>query len=151
MSASARQTLEMSSPWTLSEVRATFVSIVLSVAMLIIGWWLASGTGQVNRQIGAVVLGIAAVVALGIGSFFWLLQGRRAVALRQSQILGRVEATVSAAAEKDLPETDLELPVRLAESNRYHRPSCVLVHGKPVTPASRVRDAGTEPCEMCCP
>ena len=141
-------------PWTLSDMRTMFLTTAAGIAAVLAGWWEASGVGRVDRQIGWIVLGIVGLIVTGIGNFFWLLAGRRTVALRRAQVLATMESDdgpLAAASERVAAAAEPSTLVAVKGSRRYHRPACLVVNGKAVHRVSDAEVARLQPCEMCGP
>lgn len=155
-------------PWSLSEARTAFVTTAVGLGLLAWAWWQSSGTGNAQhaREIDALkgigmhdhatytVVGVVAVMVIGIGSLSWVLSGRRAVQLRHDEIIGRIESATAVAATSSIGASadDIAL-VAVAGSQRYHRTFCLLVRGKHVRQVSSAGGPpnGLRPCEMCEP
>lgn len=143
-------------PWLLGDVRTLFLSTTVGMLAVDTAWWGASGTGRLDHQVTWTVVAILGVVALGVGNFFWLLAGRRAVGSRLADVLvalelhadradaGRAVAGLDAAVAADVT-------VVLEGATRYHRPSCLLVQGKSMAPATEQQRDDQRRCEMCRP
>jgi hypothetical protein len=141
-------------PWGLSDARTTFFTTFGGLAGLVMAWWGASGTGKLDRQVTWMVVGIAAVVVIGVGNFFWLLAGRRAVGVRRGMLLDALDAATPSPASV-LPGVVVAgrttAHVTIAGSSRYHVPSCLLARGKAVAAVDAAATRDLVPCEMCRP
>jgi hypothetical protein len=141
-------------PWALSDARTTFFTTFGGLAGIVLAWWGASGTGRLNKQVMWMVVGIVAVIGIGIGNFFWLLAGRRAVGGRRRALVDALDAATlqrSSPSHTGNGSATAKAPahVTVAGTSRYHRPSCHLVRGKPATPVRDVKNLTA--CEMCQP
>jgi hypothetical protein len=136
-------------PWLVPDLFRWFGLVLLNLAGLAVAWWGASGTAQLRGQFSWLDVGVAAVVVGGLGNMTWLLQGRRALALRRQALLGTLDAKGSVAADA-YPEPDV---ARLAVpgTTRHHRAGCPAITGKPVEsmPVSRHERAGRRACGLC--
>jgi hypothetical protein len=132
-------------PWGLADARTSFFTTVGGLGAVLVAWWGASGTGQLDRQTGWTVLGIAGIIVLGVGNAFWLLAGRRAVGTRRARLLDVLES-LDAGRPAAAPGATL---VAVAGSKRYHVDSCILVRGKPVRTVKPSAPGRRRPCEMC--
>ncbi|MHB8467173.1 MAG: hypothetical protein ACYDH6_05615 [Acidimicrobiales bacterium] len=133
-------------PWGVSDARTIFFTTLGGFGALFVSWWGASGTARPNRQVTWIVVGIVAIVVIGVGNFFWLLAGRRAVGARQASVLGAI-ADAPRAVRPATPGASL---VAVDGSTRSHLPSCLLVRAKAVTAIDHP-DPSLRPCEMCQP
>lgn len=143
-------------PWTLGDLRSTFLTTTLGLSMLLVAWWGSSGTGELDRQVTWSAVAIAAVIGIGLGNFFWLLAGRRAVALRQAELVERLEAAFGSAVAASGPDPAEEPTaatlVVVPGTRRFHRSACLLVQGKAgAGPAGNGPPSDLRPCEMCLP
>ncbi|MDQ1695412.1 MAG: hypothetical protein QOJ03_765 [Frankiaceae bacterium] len=136
-------------PWLVPDLFRWFGLLGLSLAGVVVAWWCASGTASFGRQLPWLDVGVVAVVIGGLGNMTWLLQGRRALAVRRRGLLSALTAapeamTATAAA------TDTE---RLAVpgTTRHHRAGCPAIAGKAVEamPATDHERAGRRPCGLC--
>ena len=150
MTAPARQSAEQPYPWVVPDLYRWFGLLLLSAAGLAVAWWGISGTTRLSSEITWLNVAVTAVVVGGLGNMTWLLQGRRALAIRRRALLER------------LPVPDLRTPpvayrepddarVTVPGTTRHHRPSCPAVAGKPVEAMSVAKHerAGRRPCGLC--
>jgi hypothetical protein len=136
-------------PWLVPDLFRWFGLLGLSLTGVVVAWWCASGTASFARQLTWLDVGVAAVVIGGLGNMTWLLQGRRALAVRRRALLSglpaALQATTAATAE---PDTE-----RLAVpgTTRHHRAGCPAVAGKPVEVMQAIdhERAGRRPCGLC--
>lgn len=137
-------------PWLVPDLFRWFALLLLNVAGLAIAWWGASGTARLSGQFGWVDLGVAAVVVGGLGNMTWLLQGRRALALRRRTLLAIAQSRVMLPAE---PYPGDEGLVRYAVpgTTRYHRGTCPAIVSRPAQSMSVARHerAGRRACGIC--
>jgi hypothetical protein len=135
-------------PWGLSDARTSFFTTAGGLGAVLLAWWGASGTGQLDRQTGWTVAGIVGIIVLGMGNAFWLLAGRRAVGARRARVLDMLE---SLGAGRPVGAAPSAAFVAVAGSNRYHVESCLLVRGKAVRAVRPSARGRRRPCEMCRP
>ena len=137
-------------PWSLSEARTAFLSLVLGAGLLIWSWWQVSGAARLSRQTTWLVVGVLGVMVVGLGSLLWVTSGRRAVRVRRDHLGDRIEDFLRGATPVGPPSGPGRAGlVGLRGSVLYHRDGCLLVHGKPV---NALRGPGRRrPCEMCEP
>ena len=139
-------------PWVVPDLFRWFFLLGLSASGLAVAWWGMSGTARTGGQITWLNVGVAAVVVGGLGNMTWLLQGRRALAVRRRELL----ATVPLRGNVD-PATNSVDPdaarVWVRGTSRYHRPDCAAVVGKDVERATVARHErrGRRPCGLCSP
>jgi hypothetical protein len=140
-------------PWGIRDARALFFMTCGGFGALFISWWVASGTGKLDRQIAWMVVAIIGIVVIGAANFLWLLAGRRAVGARRRTLLEGLEALDADVLAKGggAALTDAPVYVAVAGSTRYHRPSCLLVRGKAASPVDPKKRRNVTPCEMCLP
>lgn len=132
-------------PWVVPDLLRWFGLLGLSAVGLVVAWWGVSGTARFGSQVTWVNIGVAALVIGGLGNTTWLLQGRRAVALRRRRLLAAVAGSAPAIADPD--ETRVAVP----GTSRHHRPGCAAVVGKRVERMSAAdhERAGRRPCGLC--
>lgn len=151
MTRPAPSAAEQPYPWVVPDLFRWFGLLLLSATGLVVAWWGASGTARISGQVPWVNVGVAAVVLGGLGNMTWLLQGRRALAIRRRALLA--EITARAAQDAYPVETsDLAEPrVAVAGTTRHHRPDCPAVAGKKVQRVSLAAHerAGRRPCGLC--
>ena len=137
-------------PWIVPDLFRWFFLLGLSVVGIVVAWWGVSGTASTGTQITWVNVGGAAVVVGGLGNMSWLLQGRRAVALRRRELLTGLTDVVTVTAELS-PDDAKEMRVSVPGASRYHRSDCAAVDGKPVKQMTLARHerAGRRPCGLC--
>lgn len=136
-------------PWVVPDLFRWFFLLALSAVGIVVAWWGVSGTAHTGPQITWVDVGGGALVLGGLGNMTWLLQGRRAVALRRRELLaGLTDVAVPTASVGADQEA---MRVAVAGAARYHRPDCPAVDGKPVKRMSIARHerAGRRPCGLC--
>jgi hypothetical protein len=137
-------------PWVVPDLFRWFFLLGLSAVGIVVAWWGVSGTARTGTQITWLNVGIAAVVIGGLGNMTWLLQGRRAVAIRRQQL-------VAGLGDVGTPSPGLTLDdakgarVAVPGASRYHRADCPAVEGKQVRQMSVARHerAGRRPCGLC--
>jgi hypothetical protein len=139
-------------PWTIGDLSAVVTGETLGLVAILLGWYAAAGRATPGRQTAWIALGGAGLIVAGAGNAVWLRRARRSVARRRAAVLADCEALVdhrqAAAAPDPRP-----VALALAGAQRFHRPDCPLVAGKPVTTATaRAHErASREPCAVCAP
>ena len=138
-------------PWVVPDLFRWFFLLGLSAVGVVVAWWGVSGSAHTSTQITWLNVGVAAVVVGGLGNMTWLLQGRRAVALRRRELLAGLADVVDAPVEPLTVEDAKESRVALTGATRYHRPDCAAIRGKQVKQMSLARHerAGRRPCGLC--
>lgn len=139
-------------PWVVPDLFRWFGLLLLSATGLVVAWWGVSGTARAGAQVAWVNVGVAALILGGLGNMTWLLQGRRALAIRRRALL----AEISTRADSPLAyPTDLtSMPaarVAVRGTIHHHRPDCAAVVGKKVQQMSLAAHerAGRRPCGLC--
>lgn len=134
-----------------------YLAAFLTALAVATAWWGASGTGDVRHQIAWLNLGVGALVigvTVGLGA---VVQVRRRVAAQLVMLADRLERLHPPA----IPEPASAPTRHPAESGpvtgdgmrHYHRSTCMLVRGKPVSAAGPddLERAGRRPCAICQP
>jgi hypothetical protein len=134
-------------PWHANDLLRWFTMLGVASVALVIAWWGASGTARTSTLITWINVGGAAIVVAGLANMRWLLQGRRAVAVRRKGLLPVAQSVVVPPASE--PPGDVRVAV--VGTTRHHRPDCVAVAGKTVRRASVAAHerAGRRPCGLC--
>jgi len=138
---------ESGSPWRRADVLTLPLPYAIGAACLA----LASADGSrgltVAHQVDPLNLGIAGLMAVGLANAVWLTSGRRRVAVRRRRLTRLLDERFG-----EVPAPATEAPddpvVALVGGQRYHRPACPLVAGKP---AVRVSKPERLPCGVCRP
>src|SRR5258706_3797968 len=104
-------------PWGVPDLFRWFGLLLLSAAGLVVAWWGISGTARTATQITWLNVGVAAVVVGGLGNMTWLLQGRRALALRRRAVLAGIPVGALRTPTVADPEADA-VPVAVPGTNR---------------------------------
>jgi len=122
---------------------------VVALALILVGWYLASGSSR-RAQVPGINLAIGALALSAVAHGVWISRARRAVGTYRVRILPAALVTDRSRAMASLTETD---PVASAEMALYHRPACLLVAGKLVSrqPRPGHESAGRRPCGVCQP
>lgn len=150
-------TVPQSVPWVLSDIRTLFLLGAGGLLAIGASWWGASGTAGLETQVTWTIVSILGVVALGVGNFFWLLAGRRAVGVRRAEVLEEVGAHLGldvapdSGAPDDTVVTAATAYVVVPGTDRFHLAECLLVAGKAVTSPAELDMGSFRPCEMCRP
>jgi hypothetical protein len=128
--------------------------------MWLVGWYLAAGETNYNRQIGSANLAVAGLLLAGAGHVWCIMKGRRAIGERRRQLIGEpapvppeslVGGSVSLRAEG--PTSRSPATVAGKGMRRYHRIECPLAAGRdwPVLPVEEQEAVGRLPCGVCRP
>lgn len=135
-------------PWLVPDLFRWFGLLLLSAGGLVAAWWGVSGTARVSGQIAWVNVAVAALVVGGLGHMTWLLQGRRALAVRRRALMARLDARTAAAT---YPADPTGLRVAVPGTGHHHRPDCPAVAGKKVQKVSLAahKRAGRSACGLC--
>ena len=144
-------------PWEASELIATGARLLVAGIGLLAAYIGCSGTVSWLAQqawtalgIGALVFGLTAVAG-------WIQSGLRTLRALEAELLGMaVEEFGPNLAAETVPNTSATRPdalVTVAGTTLLHRPSCLLVAGKPVREISRTAavTASLADCTMCIP
>jgi len=138
------------SPWRREIAVVAGLGTVLAAALIIIAWVVSSGESRFSHQISWVSVAITGLIVAGVCNVFFVLTARQAMRTRAMRLGGGAaiddEQLVAAAADDD----------RLVAGRamtRYHRPDCILVHGKNVRAAARAlhEKRGRSACGVCRP
>jgi len=137
-------------PWDVPDLFRWFALLSLSLVGIVVAWWCASGTATFNRQLTWLNVGVAAVIIGGLGNMTWLLQGRRALALRRRDVLTAIAAAEGTTRPIAVDGDDGKC-VAVAGTTRYHRLGCAAIAGKTVRTMSVAKHerAGRRPCGLC--
>jgi len=115
----------------------------------------ASHEAVADRQIGWVDLGIAGLIVVAVANTGWLLAGRRACWRLRHAVLPVEPGAAWPAAGTTPPAVGKAsgLPVAAPVMTWYHAPTCQMVAGKDVAPATEAdhEGAGRRPCGLCLP
>jgi hypothetical protein len=140
-----------------------FVCVGLGLLALFLGWWGASGTPIVAKQIPYLASdGVLAVVLIAIGNRIFLIDDLRRDSGRLDRLeqmvqelhavlLARGDAIPEQAAS---PSANSAKPyLALAKGTSYHLPDCAMVSGKDAERLSKsdVASRSLRPCRMCEP
>ena len=136
-------------PWVVPDLFRWFGLLLLSAAGLAVAWWGISGTAKLSTQITWLNVGVASVVVGGLGNMTWLLQGRRALALRRRELVGRIPVDVLPTPPPAYPKPHQRVAV--PGTSRHHAPDCPAVIGKATKAMSAAAHerAGRRPCGIC--
>jgi hypothetical protein len=136
-------------PWVIPDLFRWFGLSGLSLVGLVVAWWEESGTASLHTEIIWLNVGVAAIVIGGLGNMTWLLQGRRAIAIRRRDVMAAVPLGTSPA--RSVPAEVDDARVAVPGATRHHRPGCAAVAGKSVESMSVAKHerAGRRPCGLC--
>jgi len=139
-------------PWTTHDLSALVVRLGLGIAVATVAWAGAAGSVDVGTQVRWADVSVAGVIIAGVGEAVFLVAGMRRVRARQDALVDRA-LPVRPTLAIDTVEPDVALAMATPLMTKYHRPTCPLVTGKPVSGASvdEQRSAGRAPCRVCEP
>ena len=140
-------------PWAPPDLGRLTLFLGLGGVTLLAAWVGASGTDNYAVQLRWIALGIAALVTSGIGGALWILAGFRNTRARQRTIADTVGEVLQQPSTVTVAEPMSDPLVTVESGTRYHRRSCALVAGKPVTTGSLATHeaAGLRGCGVCRP
>ncbi|MBV9484593.1 MAG: hypothetical protein JO246_00895 [Frankiaceae bacterium] len=151
--------------WIMQGIRPYlgYVFVGLGLLALFLGWWGASGTPIVAKQVPYLASdGLLAVVLIAIGNRIFLIDDLR----RDSGRLDRLEDMVTELhavllsrtdAVADSPTTKAASSAKpylaLATGTSYHLPGCAMVASKSAQQVGKadVTSRNLKPCRMCTP
>jgi len=137
--------------WRDTDVVMVAVTTVLGFSGIAGAWFGADGASSLAQQAMWLNVAVAAFAVSGVGLCLWLMRGRRAVGERRAGLvsLDPVDDEPPAAPARVRRGGTGELTlVRATGMRRVHDPSCPLVEGKHVEPATL---GDGEPCAVCEP
>ena len=136
-------------PWVVPDLFRWFGLLLLSLAGIVVAWWGISGTARTSGQITWLNVGVSAIVVSGLGNMTWLLQGRRALAIRRRALLGQLGTAVHVPV--DPYPVDAGARFAVPGTTHHHRAGCPAIAGKPVESMSLSKHerAGRRPCGIC--
>lgn len=143
-------------PWRDGDAVLVTATAVVGLAAIVVGWYGASGTAVVEKQVAWLNLAVAGFAIAATGMALWLLRLRRAIGERRSLLIALepVEAVWDDGSTTTFHDesraestTSLEL-VRVAGMRRIHHAGCPLVAGKQVEP---VGAGDGQQCGVCSP
>jgi hypothetical protein len=150
-------------PWAGVQVVGVVAANAVAVALTLVAWWAASGTGKATEQIAFSGLAlVGAVIALASNTWF-LARGRQMIRVAQGAVMGERRfvpfrsETVPPATNGSSRQSQRVAPgghyLTVPGTSRYHRPSCPLVAQKDSDDAPRSvhEQAGRRACEVCEP
>ena len=150
-------------PWGGLQVVGVVTGNAVAIAMTLVAWWAASGTGKATEQIAFSSLAlVGAVIALASNTWF-LARGRQMVRVAQRAVMAERRfvpfrsATVPPASNGSPDHRSQPAPsghyLTVPGTARYHRASCPLVAQKDSDAAARSvhEQAGRQACEVCEP
>jgi hypothetical protein len=127
--------------WARTDLVLIVAANVVGAVLILIGWLGSSDALTLSDSVDWLKVGIVGVIFAGICNGLFLLRGRRAVGLARRAVLG-IPRTRPIGTDTAAPAL-----VALAGSTRVHVPTCPMVLGKPVQPATD----DLQPCELCRP
>jgi hypothetical protein len=121
------------------------------------GWYLAAGETNYNRQLGPANLAVAGLIVAEAANVWWFVRGRRAVGERRRQLLGepidRPGTTAGTVSAHAAPVPGTMVTVAGEGMRHYHRPECPLAAGRdwPQLSVEESLTDGRTPCGVCQP
>jgi len=82
-------------PWRLADVRAAVVLIGLGALVAVAGWWGASHTAAVGKQVPWTAVAVVGLVVGQLGATWVVLSGRMALRRRHGALAARVAVMTS--------------------------------------------------------
>jgi hypothetical protein len=151
-------------PWAGVQVVGVVTANAVAIAVTIVAWWAASGTGKATEQIAFSSLAlVGAVIALASNTWF-LARGRQMIRVAQGAVMGERRfvpfrsdtvppAPNGSSGRRSQPVSASGHYLTVPGTSRYHRPSCPLVAQKDsdAAPRSVHEEAGRQACEVCEP
>ena len=151
-------------PWGGAQVVGVATANAVAIALTIVAWWAASGTGKATDQVGWSSLAlVGALIAVASNTWF-LARGRQMVRLAQGAVMGErcfvpfrgdtlPPAANGSSSSRTHPVPEGGHYLAVPGTSRYHRPSCPLVTAKASDDAPRSvhEQAGRNACEVCEP
>jgi hypothetical protein len=135
--------------WTRRDLLRLTALVGLGALGLFFGWHRSARAADWHDDAPAFVLAVGSVTLGGLGLLLWLVVGRlrilaaqRAVASALTRRTGRAPQAVGRSAVGQAPL------VTAAGMLRLHRPSCLLVIGKPTVPVTARQDEAAS-CGVC--
>lgn len=137
-------------PWRVGDVLALVGTGGAGLVVVVVAAFGADQSGSLGRQVIWLNVGIAGVIALGVGNLLWLITCRRAIGELRRTLLPHVRTVLTDAGARSA-EPAGDRWVAGASMTRFHRPGCAFVAGKPVRVASEAthRRQGRRPCDLC--
>ncbi len=136
--------------WGRRDLTLLLVPYALGAVGLVVAWYGSAKEADWRDDARWLVTGTGSVTLAGLGLLLWLVAGKLRIvaagrAVRRG-LLERREARAERTAAAVLPDSNF---VTWRGSRRYHRPSCLLMHGKEVVAATDLTNLGA--CGVCEP
>lgn len=151
-------------PYSPKDVLGLYVPNVVGLALVVLGWWAASGDAVITSQVGWMSVAVLGFTVASVGDLMFFALGRRALIMRRARLLGvadRVSPAVDQASLAQLagdvhvPSSGPDAPVLVSGRRMtvFHRERCPMASGKDVEAATRDSHerAGRKPCPVCKP
>jgi hypothetical protein len=129
-------------------LRGATITNAAALGLITVAWWGASAGVRVGQQLGWAAVAVSGLLVAGTANAGFLLAARRTLRQRSRQFVPDAVNNVAPTAEDTSRPCDT--PVASPSMTRYHRPSCPLVRGKEVHPATRSVEARMA-CGICRP
>ena len=147
-------------PWRWRSVVGICLCNAVAVAVILLGWFEASASAMVRRQLPWLNVGMCGLAVAAIGNSLWLRERRRALVglvASGTELWDWIARSTGAPEEPDEirldGRTDDGVFVSAARAQLFHRPDCPFVAGKSVTRQLRSSHeaAGRSACAVCEP
>jgi hypothetical protein len=136
--------------WGRRDLTLLLVPYALGGVGLVVAWYGSAKEADWRDDARWLVTGTGSVTLAGIGLFLWLVAGKlRIVAAERAVRSGLLERRAARQERLEIRSRPADGLVTWPGSRRYHRPSCLLMRGKPVVPATDLTGLGT--CGVCEP
>jgi hypothetical protein len=137
-------------PWSGRSLRALVVMDAAALAVIVVGWFGASGAAIEPRQIAWLSVAASGLVLSGLANGRFVVGGRRAVLESRARVLagGVVELEPEGSGVPLIGEGQRVSGVNMT---LYHQHDCPLAAGKDVrsAPRSQFEGQALAPCEVC--
>lgn len=127
--------------------------MVIGAALVVIGWMALSGTLDLDRQTGFVILGLVGTMLALAGLGGALLGGMRAIRDRRAVVVRCIALLAELTAPAAAPGPAESALLSGDGMTHFHRADCLLAEGKSLRAADADghRAAGRRPCPVCLP
>jgi hypothetical protein len=140
-------------PWRVGDVFALVGTSAIGLALVFVAWFCGADALHVESQVRWLNVGIAGVIAIGVGNLLWLITCRRAIGELRRLVVPLASSVVPAAPLAGAADDVDARLVSSANMTRFHLTSCPFVAGKRVRAATEAAHAraGRRPCDLCAP
>jgi hypothetical protein len=129
-------------------LRGATITNVAALGLITVAWWGASAGVRVGQQLGWAAVAVSGLLVAGTANAGFLVAARRTLRQRSRRFVPDALDNVAPTAEA--ASRPCYTPVAGPGMTRYHRPSCPIVRGKVVRPATRSAETRM-PCGICRP